>query len=180
MRTILVILFMMIASNIYAQKVLTFDDNLEDALIEYLVHTDCITSEFMKTLKHIRNEITDQDNEYCEPIAVIDIQANKGVHLDDITQDFGMFCFHCPMIDGSYYHVFIKHYNSVIIIEEDFTPTDDGHRDWIYITLMKNTEFLNNFFKDHLDIPKRYYPIYLNNLIRVLELNSSRDYQLYN
>ena len=77
-------------------------------------------------------------------------------------------------------NVWYNEFREIIIIEEDFTPTDDGHRDWIYITLMKNTEFLNNFFKDHPDIPKRYYPIYLNNLIRVLELNSSRDYQLYN
>lgn len=172
MRNVLIIMFMTIASNIYAQKVLPFDEHLEDELIEYLVNAEPrITREFMETLKKIRSEITDPANEYCEPIVTFDIQSDKYVNLKDMTQDFGMYMLDCPMIDGSWCHVFIKYHDSVIIIEDDLTPTDDWSPDWSYNTLMKHTEFLNGFFADHPDIPRSYYPIFLKNLISVFELN---------
>lgn len=172
MRNILIMIFMMIASNIYAQKVLPFNEHLEDQLIEYLVDKNPrITREFMDTLKKISSEITDHANEYCEPIEIFDIQSEKFVDPKEMTSDFGVYTFDCPMIHGDWIFVLLKYHDSVIIIEDDLTPTDDFSLDWDYNTLMKHTEFLNSFFTDHPDIPKSYYPVFLQNLISVFELN---------
>ena len=172
MRKVLVMMLMMITSTIYAQKVLPFDDHLEDALIEYLVHADhFISREFMEALKQIRCEITDDANEYCEPIAMFDLQSNRNIDLKDMTQDFGVFLLECPMIADSWGHVLIKYHNKVIIIEDDLTPADDWTMDWDYDVLIKHTEFLNSFFRDHTDIPKSYYPIFLKNIISAFEWN---------
>ena len=151
MRNVLIMTFMMIASNIYAQKVLPFNEHLEDELIEYLVNNDPrITREFMDTLKKISSEITDHANEYCEPIEIYDIQSDKSIDLKDMTSDFGVYTFDCPMMHGDWIFVLLKYHDSVIIIEVDLTNLKEYQRQ---LNLLDNEISIEEM--DIVDLPNK-------------------------
>ena len=172
MKQLIVVLCLLIASDIYAQKVLPFDVDLEDSLINHMVNVDASISAGLLETKLLKEENQEQykhEDVYCEPVEIFDLINNRGIELNEINCDFGMYVFWFPMQHPSWSHIFLKYHGEVIIIEDDLTDNyfkaNNGQ------CLINQVGFLTIFFKQHQDIPRSYFPICVKLLMQRYDLN---------
>lgn len=165
MRQLIIILFLFVATNSYAQKVIPLDSNLVNELVRYMEMTDHTIADNINDTMSLKG---DYPNE--EIIVIYDIINSHEVDNIEESGDFGMFVFECSMVHPSWSHIFLRYKDEIVIIEDDlddhiFNGKGSGQH------LLKQIEFLVRFFSEHQDISRNYVAICTRRLIEIYEQN---------
>ena len=145
MRPLILLLTLLLASDMYAQKVIPFHDLEKEVKIQ------------------IQN-YWESDN--IETIYVWDKLdgSPKGIEYtecDKIDVDYCIFQYRAPYISPPRYCLFIKHKDIVIFLEDSF------YKD----TFITQVQTLVNYFQTYQDAPQENFPKYLKILIENREQN---------
>lgn len=165
MRHFTIILFLLVVTNSYAQKVIPFDSNLINELVRYMEMTD-------PTISDAINKTESRKGDYLndELIVIYDIMNSCRMNKVEEFNDFGMYIFVYPMAHPSWTYVFLKYKDEIVIIEDDmedniFNEKGNG------LHLIKQVEFLARFFAEHQDISRSYFATCTRHLIDIYEQN---------
>lgn len=154
MKSIISIGLILLASNSYAQKVIPFNADLEDKLIEYIIVADGISKDFIEEIKSFNYDSMGADSieVLVEPLRIKDLSNEMIIEADELTVDFGLFQFYCPLVMPIRSHLMLKNKNDIIIIEDN--------------DIISQTEVMINYFKGHADIPQVYFSTFMIHLIK--------------
>ena len=154
MKSMILIGLILLASNSYAQKIIPFNADLEDKLIEYIITADGISEDFIEEIKHLNCDsiTTDSIEVFVDPLLIKDISDDMPIEADELTGDFGLFQFYCPLVMPLRPHLILKNKDEIMIIEDN--------------DIIRQTEVLINYFKENADIPRVYFSTFMMHLIK--------------
>ena len=145
MRPLILLITLLLASDIYAQKVIPFHD-LE---------------------KEVKTQIQNYwESDNIETIYVWDKLdgSPKGIEYtecDKIAVDYSIFQYRAPYISPPRYCLFIKHKDIIIFLEDS----------WYKDTFLTQVQTLVNYFLTYQDAPQENFPKYLKILVENREQN---------
>lgn len=154
-KKIILLLFVLIACDTYAQIVLPINENLTDEFWSILKTT-------YPDLNLERREI-EKDFNFYEEAVIRDLLEDKIVRQNDMIKDVGLYTFALRCTHPQIWHNFVKYNDDVYVLEETY---DDN-------SIIKQTEYLISIFKNNPDIPKKYFPVFLKHIISTSEMNRS-------
>lgn len=138
---------LLLATNLFAQKIIPYNENIEEELWTWTRRTD--TSIF---------ELEGYE-EIWKHVIVKDLATCKRVEPNAISADYGVFEFYDPGHFPMREYLMIKHHDSCTIVEYDFSAE----------AIVGQIEFLTDFFEEHKNIPSDYFMICLKHLVHVYE-----------
>lgn len=148
MRFCYILLLLLVTSNTFAQKIIPYNEKIEEKL-------------WMEARGLPDLSSTEENDEIWKQVFIRDLTSNQFVEPDALSMTYGIFTFHDPLTSPTTYHIMIKYHDCLVIIKDDSSEE----------ILAEQSEFLINFFAEHKDIPRSYFPIFLKHLINVYEEN---------
>ena len=155
MKCIILIGLILLSSNSYAQKIIPFNADLEDKLIEYIIAADGISEDFIEQIKDLNwcSMTTDSIEVFAEPLLIKNLSDEMPIEAAELTCKFGLFQFYCPLVMPLRPHLMLKNKDEIMIIEDN--------------DIISQTEVLINYFKEDDDIPRVYFSTFMKYLIKI-------------
>jgi len=145
MRYLILLLSLLLASDIYAQKVIPFHDLEKEVRIQIQNYWE---SDNIETIYvHDQLDGSPKGIEYTE--------------CDKIDVDYSIFAIDAPFISPPRACFFIKHKDIIIFLEDS----------WYKDTFLTQVQTLVNYFQTYQDAPQENFPKYLKILIENREQN---------
>lgn len=148
MRFCYILLLLFVATNTFAQKIIPYNEKIEENLWKEA-----------RDLPYLSP--TEENDEMWKHVLIRDLISSQFVEPNALLMPYGIFTFHDPGIHPTIDHIMIKYHDCLIIIKDDMSED----------ILAEQSGFLINFFAEHKDIPRSYFPIFLKHLINVYEDN---------
>lgn len=148
MRFIYTIFLLLLVTNAFAQKVIPYDEHIEEKLWEEA-----------RDLPEVSP--MDENDEIWKHVLIRDLTSNQFVDPDSLLMDYGILEFYDPGVNPRRCHILIKYHDSLVIIKDDRSEE----------ALARQFKSLIEFFEEHEDIPQSYFLTFSKHLINVYEEN---------